>query len=180
MGSEQKRRNESRVVEADVPVESPREPERVVCGSKGVGIPVVFELGLLSISLNVVCAGLSQGLLFCMQKPGSFLQPEELEDDVREIEPAGNLQQFPRVQRHGFPEKRKGDRSWNDVMNAQVIQLFSREIRKHREDLPAFEFQQSRGRREVLGMREKPLNDWQNSYKARRSVLLHRDPLPPE
>lgn len=128
-------------MEGDIPVESSRESKRAVCSSDHVGIPVVFEFGPLSVSLDAVRIGLSQGFFFCVQKPGPFLQPEKLEDDIREVEPAGDLQQLPRVQRHGFPKKGEGDRSWDDAMNAEVIQLFSRKIRKHRENLPAFEFQ---------------------------------------
>jgi hypothetical protein len=157
-------------------VESSREPESVVDGSEFVGLPAMLELDLLSSGLGAVRIGLAQGFFFCVQKPGPFLQPEELEDNVCEIEPAGCLQQLLRVQCHSFSEKRKGDRSWNDVMDTQVIQLFSRKIRKHCENLPAFEFEQFRGCRGILGMREQPLDDWQNSYKARKLVSLRYDP----
>lgn len=122
-------------------MESSWEPKRVVCSSECVGIPAAFEFGPLNVSLGAVRIGLSQDSFFCVQKPRPFLQPEKFEDDIREVEPAGDLQQLPRVQRHGFPKNGEGDRSWNDVMNAEVIQLFSRKIRKHRENLPAFEFQ---------------------------------------
>ena len=165
-----KRRNESGVVEVDVPVESSRQPERVVRSSECMGVPAVLELGLLSVGFGAVCVGLAQGFFFRVQKSRSLLQPEKLENDVREVEPAGSLGQLLRVQSHSFPEKREGNRSRNDVVNAQVIQLFSWKIRKHRENLPAFEFQQSKGRRGVLGMREQPLDDWQNSYKTNESV----------
>ena len=37
-------------------------------------------------------------------------------------------------------------------MNAQIIQVFSREIGEHGEDLPTFEFQQFRGGGGILGM----------------------------
>ena len=110
-------------------------------GSELMSVPAVLELGLLSISLRVVRVNLVQGLLFCVQKPGSFLQPEKLEDDVHEVEPAGGLQKPPSVQCQRFSDNRKGDRRWNDVMNAQIIQLFGWEIGEHTENLPAFEFQ---------------------------------------
>ena len=91
--SEQGRRDESRVVEGDVPVESSWEPERVIRNSELMDVPAVLELSLLSVGFDVVPAGLVQGFLFCVQKPEPFLQPEKFEDNVREIEPAGGLQQ---------------------------------------------------------------------------------------
>ena len=147
-------------MEGDAPVESSREPERVVRGSKLVGIPAVIELDLLSVGLVIVRTSLAQGFSFCIQKPGPFLQPEKLEDNVREVEPAGGLQQLLRVQCHGFSENWKGDRSRDDVVNAQIIQLLGREIGEHGENLPTFEFQQSQGGGGILGMREQPLNNW--------------------
>jgi len=139
-------------VEDDVPLESSREPERVVRGRELMDVPAVLEFGLLSVGLDVVRASLVQGFLFCIQKPGPFFQPEKLEDDVREIEPAGGLHQLLSVQCHGLSDNWKGDRRWNDVMNAQIIKLFGREIGKHGKDLPALELQQSRGGRGVFGM----------------------------
>lgn len=121
-------------------MESSWEPERVVRGSELMDVPVVLEFGLLSVGLDIVRASLVQGFLFRVQKPGSFSQTEKIEDDVREIEPAGGLQQLLSVQCHCFSDNWKGDRRRDDVMNAQIVQLLGWEIGKHGEDLPAFEF----------------------------------------
>lgn len=108
-----------------------------------MGRPGVFELCFIGVGLRAVRVGSAQGLLFRVQKPSPFLQSEELEEKVCKVEPARGLQQLLRIQCDSFPENGEGDRSWNDVVNAQVIQMFRGVIREHREDLPTFEFQQS-------------------------------------
>ena len=60
----QKRRDKTRVMEDDIPVESSRKPERVIRGSEPMSIPTVPELGLLSVGLDIVRARLVQGFLF--------------------------------------------------------------------------------------------------------------------
>lgn len=111
------------------PVKCSREPERVVRRSELVGFPAFFELGLLRASLDTIRADLVQAFLFCIQKSSPLLQSEKLEENVCKVEPAGDLQQLLRIQQDRFSENWKSDRSWNDVVNAQVIQLFRREIR---------------------------------------------------
>lgn len=122
-------------------MESSRESERVVRSRELMDVPAVLEFGLLSVGFDVVRTSLVQGFLFCIQKPGPFFQPEKLEDDVREIKPAGGLHQLLSVQCYGSPDNWKGDRRWDDVMDAQIIKLFGREIGKHGEDLPTLELQ---------------------------------------
>jgi len=79
--SEQGRRDESRVVEGNIPVESSWEPERVVRGSELIDVPAVLELGLLSVSFDVVPVSLVKGPPPSIQKPKRFFQPEKFEDD---------------------------------------------------------------------------------------------------
>jgi len=130
-------------------------------------VPAVLELSLLGVGFDVLPVSLVQGFLFCVQNPEPFPQPEKFKDNVREIEPAGGLQQLLGVQCHGFSDNWKCDRRWDDVMNTQVIQVLGWEIGEHGEDLPTFEFQQSRGGRGILGMRKQPLNNWQDSCKPK-------------
>ena len=143
----------------NTPVESPRELEYVIRGSQPVGLPAVLEFGLLGICFGTVHVGPAQGFFFCVQQASPFLQPEKFEENVRKIKPARGLRQLLRVQRDSSSENWKGDRSWNDIVNAQVIELLRREIRKHRKNLPTFEFQHSRSCGGILRVRQQPLND---------------------
>ena len=102
-------------------MESSREPERIVRRGELEGLPAGLELSLLSVGFGIVRVGLAQGLLSCVQKPSPLLQSEELQENVREIEPARGLQQLLPIQCDGLSEDREGDRSWDDVVNAQII-----------------------------------------------------------